>query len=699
VKVLDYCGANVGMLPGETVTASCAIVGTVAYLAPEQLAGHSADHRTDIFALGLILAEMLTGARTGQRAPVFPAHVPPRLARVVERCLSIDPDDRWQAAADVGWELTSADVATTQPVRSSRERWMWAAAVVSLAAIAVVMRFTAPAQIEPAPLRFSVPPPQNGRFVADLGVVATPMISPDGRTLAFVATVEEQTRIWIRPLDSDSSRVLAGTEGVQQPPFWSPDSRSLAFLAESKLKRIAIAGGPPRTICDVAASPGTGSWSSKGVIVFGFGRELSRVSADGGAISEIRKPDPSQDEDGVLFPEFLPDGDRFFYMAGVKNHVGNRVYLGSLSSPESTFLTQVNSRLVHASPGHVMYVRERTLLAQRFDERAGRLEGDASPVAENVDYFSPIGIAGFSVSSNGVLAYHATDSAAQLTWINRAGVQTGTVAAIASYQSVRLAPDGKRLAFDRAEQRTNATDVHVFDLTRGTDTRVTSAAGSEFAPIWSPDGRRLVFTWDKDAPPYLHQIVLDNIATAEPLMRPSGSVHIPGDWHPDGGFIAYEATDPVTASDVWILPMTGEHTPTAFVKTRFNETAPRFSPNGRWIAYVSDEAGQPDVYVRPFPGPGEAHRISSGGGAQPRWRRDGKELFYVVGQRLMAVPVNTTSTFDAGVATALFDRKPARIIDFDVAADGQSFLINSEVTGPETKPINVVVNWLAVLKK
>jgi Tol biopolymer transport system component len=346
-----------------------------------------------------------------------------------------------------------------------------------------------------------------------------------------------------------------------------------------------------------------------------------------------------------------------------------------------------------------MYVRERTLLAHRFDDRAGRLEGDASPVAQNVDYFSPIGIAGFSVSSNGVLAYHASDSTAQLTWVNRAGVQTGTVAGIAGYQSVRLSPDGKRLAFDRAEARTNATDVHVFDLTRGTDTRVTSAAGAEFAPIWSPDGRRLVFTWDKDAPPYLHQLVLDNSMAAEPLVPPNGSVNTPGDWHPDGTFIAYEASDSVTASDVWILPMTGERTPKAFVKNRFNETAPRFSPDGRWIAYVSDEAGQPDVYVRPFPGAGEAHRISSGGGAQPRWRRDGKELFYVVGQRLMAVPVSGAARFDAGVGKELFDRKPARIIDYDVAADGQSFLINSEVSGPETKPMNIVVNWLAVLKK
>jgi eukaryotic-like serine/threonine-protein kinase len=643
---------------------------------------------------------------------MLPAGTSPGVRRLLRRCLERDPSRRLHDIADARIEINdeiggAQRAESPAAVRPANRAGSVAFASVALALVALTAlglwaarwRDGGSGPSESAPLRFTVPPPENGRFFADLGVVATPVISPDGRTLAFVATVEEQKRIWIRPLDSDSPRVLPGTEGVQQPPFWSPDNRSLAFFAESKLKRIAIAGGPPQTICDVSAGPGVGSWGSKGVIVFGFGPTLYRVSAEGGAISEIRKPDQSQGEDGVVLPEFLPDGERFFYLAGVKNQVGNRIYIGSLSSPESTFLTQVNSRLVHASPGHVMYVRERTLLAQRFDDRAGRLESDASPVAENVDYFSPIGIAGFSVSSNGVLAYHASDSTAQLTWINRVGVQTGTVAAIARYQSVRLAPDGRRLAFDRAEQRTNATDVHVFDLTRGTDTRVTSATGSEFAPIWSPDGRRLVFAWDKDAPPYLHQLVLDSGAAAEPLVQPSGAVHTPGDWHPDGRFIAYEKTDSVTASDVWILPLTGERTPTAFVNTRFNETAPRFSPDGRWIAYVSDEAGQPDVYVRPFPGPGEAHRISSGGGSNPRWRRDGKELFYVVGQRVMAVPVSTTASFEAGVAKVLFDRKPARIIDFDVAADGQSFLVNSEVSGPETKPMNIVVNWMAALKK
>jgi Tol biopolymer transport system component/predicted Ser/Thr protein kinase len=698
VKVLDFGVARVGVIPGETATMSRAIVGTPAYMAPEQLQGEPGDARSDVFSFGLILAEMLTGTRPSHGTLKFPAQVSPRIARVVERCLSTNPDDRWQAVADAGWELTAVDPSpSARPGRANRERWMWAAAVLALAGVAAVLWVKAPAPTESMPLRFEVPPPPNARFQVDVGVVAGPVISPDGRVLAFVASVEGQPRIWIRPLDAESPRLLAGTEGVLQPPFWSPDSRSLAFFAESKLKRIAIAGGPPQTICDVPAGAGSGSWGSRGDIVFGFGRELSRVSADGGPVSVIRTPDTSKGEAAVLLPNFLPDGDRFFYMAGLRNQK-NRVYFGSLSSSENTLLIEANSRVVAAPPDHVMYVRERTLLAHRFDDRTGRLEGDAAPIAENVDYFSPIGIAGFSVSSTGVLAYHASDSIGQITWITRAGVQTGTVAAPAGYRNIRLSPDGKRLAFDRSELRTNATDIHVFDLARGTDTRVTSAAGAEFAPIWSPDGQRLVFAWDRDAPPYLHQLVLDSGTAAEPLVRPSEAVDTPGDFHPDGTLVVYEVSDAVTAQDLWIVPITGDRTPKAFANTRFNETAPRFSPDGRWMTYVSDEAGQPDVYVRAFPGPGEAHRISSGGGSQPHWRRDGKELFYVAGQRLMAVPITAGASFDAGAAKELFDRKPARIIDYDVAADGQSFLINSEISGPETKPINIVVNWRAMLK-
>ncbi len=356
----------------------------------------------------------------------------------------------------------------------------------------------------------------------------TPVISPDGRTLAFVATVENQTRIWIRPLDSDASRVLAGTEGVVQPPFWSPDSRSLAFFAESKLKRIAIAGGPPQTICDVPAGAGSGSWGSKGDIVFGFGHELSRVSADGGAISVIRKPDTSKDEVGVVLPEFLPDGDRFFYLAGVRSQ--KAIVSTSVRSvpPRARSSSKQTRQMVHASPGHVMYVRERTLLAQRFDDRSGRLEGDASPIAENVDYFSPIGIAGFSVSSTGVLAYHASDSigAVHLDHACRRSDRHGRGSSRVPNHSLVARRQAARIRSRPSRGPMPPTCTSSTSM-RGTDTRVTSAGGSEFAPIWSPDGRRLVFTWDNNAPPFLHQLVLDNGTPAEPLVQPSESVYTP----------------------------------------------------------------------------------------------------------------------------------------------------------------------------
>jgi predicted Ser/Thr protein kinase len=317
VKVLDFGVAKVGVFPGETATMSRVIAGTPAYMAPEQLQGAPGDPRADIFSLGLIIAEMLTGTRPSHGTLKFPAPVPPRLARIVERCLATDPDDRWQAAADVGWELAAADPAPAAPsTRPSRERWIWAAAVLALAGTAGALWFRAPTPTAQTPLRFEVPPPPNARFLVDVAVVATPVISPDGRVLAFVASVEGQPRIWIRPLDAESPRVLAGTEGVMQPPFWSPDSRSIAFFAESKLKRIAIAGGPPQTICDVPAGAGSGSWGSKGDIVFGFGRELSRVSADGGPVSAIRTPDTSKGEAALLLPNFLPDGDRFFLPGG-----------------------------------------------------------------------------------------------------------------------------------------------------------------------------------------------------------------------------------------------------------------------------------------------------------------------------------------------------------------------------------------------
>jgi Tol biopolymer transport system component/predicted Ser/Thr protein kinase len=701
VKVLDFGVARVGVIAGETATMSRAIVGTPAYMAPEQLQGEPGDARSDVFSFGLVFAEMLTGTRPSHGTLRFPPHVPPRLARVVERCLSSDPDERWQAAADVAWELTAIEPAPSRP-RKSRERWVWAAAVAILATVVIAQRFFQSPTIERPPIRFTVPPPSAGRFDADLGAVF-PSVSPDGRAVTFPATVDGQTRLWLKLLDAESARPLTGTEGIAGGAFWSPDSHSLAFFAEGKLKRIDVAGGPPQVLCSVSLNAHAGSWNSNGILLFGDGTAgppggIYSVSARGGEVRNVGKPDPSKDEDSVFWPGFLPDGDRFLYMAGVKGFKGNRIYIGSLGSPKTTFLMQANSRVLYSPPGFLLYVRDRTLLAQRFDYQSSRLIDEISPIAERIDYFAPIGIASMSVSSTGVLVYHAAERSSRLVWATRAGAETAAVSSVADFTTVRLSPDGQRLATDVTDTHTSANDIHLFDLIRQTDTRLTSAPGAEFAPLWSPDGRRIVFTWDKDAPPHLHQMALAD-GTVEALLPPSGELQTPDDWHPDGSLIIYDAAVPATKTDLWTLRTSGERKPTPFLQTAFNESGARFSPDGRWVAYVSDETGRNEIYARPFPGPGEARRISTSGGTLPRWRRDGKELFYVEGERLMAVPTTFSPSLATGAPVALLDRRPARIIDFDVARDGGSFLINSEVTGPGNTPLNVIVNWTSTLKK
>jgi len=702
IKVLDFGVAQLDAFPGDTATISRVVAGTPAYMAPEQIEGGVTDARTDIFAFGLILAEMVTGTRPVNRPPLLPPQTPPHLVQVIERCVAADPDERWQAAADIGWELTSGD-RRAPAARSSRKHWIWAAPVAAaLMGIAVGQRvFRPPAAVTQDPLHFTIGPPSAARFEVDLGVVF-PAVSPDGRTLAFVANDGGGTRLWLRPLEAAAPHALDGTEGVMHVPFWSPDSRSIAFFADGKLKRVDAAGGPPQTLCSVTTNAHSGSWNANGQLLFGDGSVgpeggIFAIPAGGGEVRRVAGPDPSQKEDSVFWPEFLPDGDRYLYMSGVKGFTGNRVYVRSLSKSTSTFLLKANSRVMYAAPGFLLYLRDRTLLAHRFNPQAATLVDDVSPIAEHVDVFSPIGIAAMSVSRTGVLAYHAGDRTSRLVWVTRAGGETATVGPVADYATMRLSPDGQRLAIDLIDSRTNATDLHLFELARQTDTRLTSAPGAEFGPLWSPDGRRIVFSWDKDAPPYLFQMALDDTTTA-PLMRPNGEVQTADDWHPDGTII-YDLTRAATRNDLWTMPATGDRTAKPFLQTPFNEFGARFSPDGRWVAYVSDETGRNEIYVRPFPGPGEARRLSVAGGVLPRWRRDGKELFFVENERLMSVSTTLTPGFTAGAPVQLFDRRPAQIIDFDVTRDGRSFLINSEVAGPGTTPMDIVINWTATLKK
>jgi Tol biopolymer transport system component len=694
VKVLDFGVAKVEAPEGETVAASRVIAGTPAYMAPEQLAGRRCDARVDVYALGVVLAEMITGTRATHGTPVVTADVPPPLTSVVERCLAEDPDERWHAAADVKWALAQA---AAQPASDRRSPVIWAAGAV--AAIALTIGLAAGMRlvrtpVDAAAVSFEVSPPDGGSFQPFPGASmagADLAMAPNGRSLAFVATLDGQTQLWIRDLASTRSHALSGTDGAPMHPFWSPDSRSIAYFDAGKLKRIEAAGGPPRDISDAHTGAWTGTWGARGDILFAAPASgIFRVSANGGAPTTITRVDTAAEREH-LAPHFLPDGRRFLYTATDTNF-RNRVYLGSTDSSSSALLMQVNSRVEYAAPGYLLFVRDRTLLAQHFDERAAVLQGDAFPVAERLQYFPPLGLAPFSASSTGVLAYQTGTIVSRLVWVDRSGREERMLGQPANYYFPRLSPDGRRVAIAVLDQQYRQ-DLYVFDVVRGTATRFTATPSIESSPAWSPDGRRIAFASDRGAPPFLHQKALDSGSDGEALLPPDGTLTAVLDWSTDGRSLLYLRADPVTNADVWVLPMEGDRKPAPLLNTKFAESDARLSPDGRWVAYVSDESGRPEVYVRSFPKPGEPRTISNGGGVLPRWRRDGKELFYVSGNQMMAAAIRADANFELDSPGALFARGSARIVDFDVAPDGRSFLVNSAVTSPENLPITIVVNW------
>jgi eukaryotic-like serine/threonine-protein kinase len=720
IKVLDFGLAKFDVQLAhtpdsiETLTSvSRQIIGTLPYMAPEQLEGRESDARTDLFALGLVTYEMATGkslfsgeSPAGIIAAVSRCEIPMMnelpapLPGVIRTCLARDPEDRWQTAREFriaireSHEPTRKTIAVTSSPRRNLERFAWAGAVMSLlAVIAGILLLRHP--VEVMPIRFLVPPPDDASFqplAAAPAAGAELAVSPDGRWLAFVATSDGQARVWVRSLDSASGHPLSGTEGATNYPFWSPDSRSIAFFADGKLKRIEVAQGPPRVVADVSTTTWGGAWSSKGTILFcAPGTGIFRVPADGGEITALTQVDKAKEREHVS-PRFLPDGDHFFYLATDNDRI-DRVYIGSVDTGESKILMKVNSLVEYSPPGYLIYAREGILLAHRFSERNWTLEGDPIPIAESVP-FGPLGLVPFSVSATGVLAYQQAGNTSRLVWLDRKGGELGTLGQPAAYNpGPRLSPDGHRLAVSMGPQE---SDLYVFDVARGGSTRLTSTPTSELAPIWSPDESRIVFSSDRGAPPFLHAKVLDDHGDGEALL-PSGTFDIARDWSRDGKFILFSRSDPSNSLDLWTLPMQGERKPQPFQNSRFNESDGRFSPDGNWIVYVSDESGRPEVYLRPFPGPGQAKRVSIAGGTLPRWRRDGQELFYLQGDQLMVVSVKLRPNFEIGIPSMLFRSGTVTIVDYDAGSDGQSFLVNSTVSGPANLPITVVVNWQAGL--
>jgi len=702
-------GVNTATAP---MTAAGTVLGTLQYMAPEQLEGRPADSRSDIFALGCVLYEMLTARRAfdGPTAAAVASEIlkgdvaslgstradcPPALASLVEGCLARDPDDRWQSAHDVARQLGA--LATTPAPASMRaapaSRWRWAPWVVAAVAFAVAVFALVRPRPEPppaaGPVRFALPPPEGHTF-AGWSEAVTFSISPDGRTLAFVAVSEGVRRLYLRSLSSLEAQPLEGTDGAMAA-FWSPDGKSLGFFADRKLKRLDIGSGAPVTICSVRPGAGiTGTWGSDGQILFASieGEAIFRVPAAGGDPEPLIPRDLEAGVQRVVWPSFLPDGRRFLYLV----RRTDRTYRIFLAGPDGRGreVRSSNSFAHYVDPGYLLFAVDGTLLAQRFSAETGQVSGDPIAITESVACFSSTGFAAFAVSRSGVLAYASGGDRARLAWFDGSGHRE-SLDATASMLWVRITPDGTRALFNRPDPRTGNLDIWALDLTRGVESRVTTDPGTETWGLVLPDGS-LVYS---DTPGPSPQLFRRDPGAAEPrALVPAGSFQQVQDVTPDAKTIVYAERIGYGAWDLFSVPAEGG-TPTPLLTTPFDEGDLRLSPDGRLAAFVSTETGRPEVFVSPFPRLDERVRVSQGGAYSPRWSHGGSELFYVSGdRRLMSVDIGRGTPPVIGSPRALFRLEGKyRWASFDVARDGRFLAIVPEVLASEM-PLTVVVDAL-----
>jgi Tol biopolymer transport system component len=549
-------------------------------------------------------------------------------------------------------------------------------------------------------LKMSVLPPDKAAFKG----TSPPAVSPDGRRLAFVATLDGKDSLWVRDLDSLTARALTGTEGADDP-FWSPDSRSVAFFAGGKLKKIEVAGGPALALCDAGGARG-GTWSKNDVIVFGVLQGGAfRVPAAGGNATPVTTPDRASGETNHRYPWFLPDGRHFLYTANNGDEQKAVVYVADLDSNNRKLVLAGNSNAVYTPPGYLLFVRERTLMAQPFDAGKVQTTGDAVPVAEQVD----TGIVAqyqFSVSQNGVLAYTSGGGVGnvQLSWLDRSGKVTGTLGMPGVVYWGAISPDGKTVAVDRLDSQKRSYDVWLHDLERGTASRFTFGSRSDEFPVWSPDGSHIAFASFRDGVGHPYQKATSGTAQDEVLSKPVGDPPGPTrveDWSRDGRYIILGTLSPKTKGDVWVMPTFGDRKPFPYLRTEFAEMWAKLSPNGQWLAYTSDETQRNEIYVQTFPTPAGKWQVSTNGGTRPVWSREGKELYFIGADgKMMAVEVASGAKFQAGLPKPLFDAHIGNVPYnwFDVSKDGR-FLIPVQLEQSANAPMTVVVNWQAGLKK
>jgi eukaryotic-like serine/threonine-protein kinase len=746
VKILDFGLAKLRPQKNEVVSSEVAtekqitdpgtVMGTVAYMSPEQVRGHNIDHRSDIFSFGSVLYEMLSGKRAFQRETMAETmtailreeprelssindRVSEQVERVVNHCFEKRPEDRFQSARDLsfalstlshssGSRLQSVDLITDVAVKSGRlpmflrERLAWIIGGLLLVALLGSLFFARRVPTGDVRLtKLSVLPPENSSF-DDVA------ISPNGRLLAFTAATGGKVQLWVRPLDSTEATPLAQTMGASYPT-WSPDNRFIAFFAGGKLKKVEAIGGIPTTLCDSRVPTGA-SWSRDGMILFSYlgGVGLSLVPATGGEVSVVLKPDVKRGETDFTDPFFLPDGQHFLYsiFAGPKEVRG--IYVGTLDGKVHERILSDDSNAVYAQTsngnGYLIFGRERTLMAQGFDPQKLQLKGEAVLVAPQVRSLLGSIVTSrhrnFSVSDAGVLVFDALPNHMrnELMWMDRSGKKLITLDDLSNVSAPVLSPDGQHFVVPRGEQTGN-NDLWLSDADGKNPTRLTFDLANEDFPVWSPDGSRIAWASNKEGTYQLFEKAASGAGQESVLLR-SDYYKFTTDWSPDGRYIIYRESHQKT-NDIWVLPVgSGDAKPFPLLQTEANEFAAVVSPNGKWIAYVSDESGRYEIYVQSFPQGGGKRQISSGGGHSPRWA--GNDLFYQAPDgKLMAVPIKDGTSFDAGAPVALFEFRPGGNLScpyYAVTKDGQRFLISTIVETEAKAPLTVVMNWDSQLK-
>jgi serine/threonine protein kinase len=742
-KVFEPESASSSMSQSPTVVSGTipgVILGTAGYMSPEQARGQPAGNQSDIWSFGVVLYEMLTGKKAFSGDTIadvlagvlradpdwdaLPKTTPALIRMLLRQCLHKNRAARLHHIADarIGIEIALNDpsLGQTAAERQAGRRgrpliWVGVNVVLLLIAGLAIAPFAREyfrlKSTNPGSVRFSIPPPENASF--GTGPTAPYLsISPDGKSLVFIAQSDgsDQFRLWLRSLDAVEALPIPGSEGVSSlgspAPFWSPDSQSIAFFSQARLKRISVSGGTAFTICDGDGS--SGSWNRNGVIIFdigtGPGTPLQRVAAAGGKPEPATALNPARHEIGHRYPFFLPDGDHFLFLAITDPIDESAIMVGSLSSQDVRFVVNARSRMAYDRSGYVLYAREASLMALPFDATKLRVTDDPFQIADHVRYNEGSGAAPIAVSDNGVLAYRTVGGDVDdsvLTWLDRSGKTLGTVGAPAIYSHPELSPDARRIAVERTDPQTQNQDIWIIDALRGTLNRLTSDPGTDRFPVWSSAGDRIFFTGIRNQNFGIYAKASNGLEAEQLVLSSQAEVF---DVAPEDQALIYGPLGVV--QELSILPLSGDRKPSIYLPpSNFLKNLAQISPNGRWVAYASNESGRDEVYIQSYPVPATQWRVSANGATAPRWRGDGRELFYVsIDQKLTSVAIQARVTgMEISSPVELFEvRNPQRGLgnrQYDVTADGQRFLVNLRTAESAAPPITVITNWTASLKK